>query len=239
LDILQHTHEQVNAHRATVQNMPFFHPQHNFFKPADNVVQRTPATIQLKREMTDDEAIPCLKQAETTLQTLEGNMKSTSNNGKQDYITGAVKMLRTKMTAKKIKCYFFDGTIHGEDDYSGDEIRLDGVNLNFVDEGTLLHEGVHAYQASQHQGTATKYAAATRTKRNLDPQKPADLELIKWKAWTEYWAYRAKYDYFNPTRKQPMSEEEIDKISRSPDVIQFTNYAHTVDQSFDPKTYAP
>ena len=86
-----------------------------FFKPANNIIQRTPATIQRKREMTGDEAKHCMQKAEETLRKLEINMQGNSY-GKQEYIVGAVKMLRSKWDAKKIKCYYFDGLIHGEDD---------------------------------------------------------------------------------------------------------------------------
>ncbi|WP_183576379.1 hypothetical protein HDF18_21150 [Mucilaginibacter sp. X5P1] len=210
-----------------------------FFKPANNIIQRMPATIQRKMEMTGNDAAHCMQKAEETLKKLETNMQGNSY-GKQDYITGAVKMLRSKWDAKKIKCYHFDGMVHGEDDYSGDEIWLDGDNDNFLDEGTLLHEGVHAYQASQHKDIAAKYADALNTQRPLDPAKPADLKLLKWKAWTEYWAYRAKYDYFNPTLKQAAKEEDIDKWTMdTPDVHKSTARVWLGDQSFIPKAYDP
>ena len=236
---LQHIPAEIIREKSTVQHMPFFNNQNSFFKPADNVIQRMPATIQRKREMTGDEATHCMQKAEETLKKLETNMQGDSY-GKQEYITGAVKMLRTMWDAKKVKCYYFDGLVHGEDDYSGNEIWLDGDNDNFLDEGTLLHEGVHAYQASQHKDTATKYANMLNSQKTPDPNKPADLKLLKWKAWTEYWAYRAKYDYFNPTRKQAATEEDIDKWTMdTPDVKKSTAKVWEADQSFIPKTYNP
>ena len=239
MNTFQHSEAEINVNRSPVQDT-FFHTQNGFFKPANNMIQRTSATIQRKTELTGDEAAHCLQKAEETIKKLETNMQDDSH-GKQDYIVGAVKMLRTKFDAKKIKCFHFDGMVHGVDDYSGDEIWLDGTNNdNFLDESTLLHEGVHAYQASQHKDIAAKYADALNSKKQLDLNNPADLKLLKWKAWTEYWAYRARLDYFNPTRQQAMPEDEINKIvMETPDVRKSTAIVRQADQSFDPKTFNP
>jgi len=243
---------EINAHAYTHNNHIVFaagqyQPQtdtgkHLMAHELTHVIQQgaqKPA-IQRRRALDATESAPCLAKAEQTIQTLEKNMGAGSNYGQQDYIKGSVKILREKMSAGKIKCYAFDGRVHGMDDYSGDEIRLDGVNLNWVEEGTLLHEGVHAYQASQHQATARQYDAALHSQRSIDGKNPADLKLLKWKAWTEYWAYRAKSDYYNPTRRQPMSEDEIHlSIMSNPDVLNPTNLARSFDSSFNPKTYSP
>ncbi len=212
-----------------------------FFKPAAVVQQvNQRKIIQRHRQLDDTESVPCLKKAEDVIQTLEKNMGAGANFGQQPYIKGAVQILRSKMNAKKIKCYAFEGRIHGVTDYSGDEVRLDGVNLNWIDEGTLLHEGVHAYHASQHPDIAKKYADALKAGQKLDPSNPADLKLLKWKAWTEYWGYRAKNDYYNPTRRTPMTEDEIDQaVMANPDVGNPVRNARQGDPNFNPKTYNP
>jgi len=244
--------QSINALAYTTGNNIVFN--NNQFAPATESGQRLLAhelthviqqgaqkpAVQRHRALDATESAPCLAQAEQVIQALEKNMLAGSNYGQQDYIKGAVKTLRDKMGAGKIKCYAFTGLVHGEDDYSGDEIRLDGINLNWVNESTLLHEGVHAYQASQHSATATQYAAALKSQRPIDGKKPADLKLLKWKAWTEYWAYRAKSDYYNPTRKVPMSEDDIDNnVMSNPDVGNPTRLVRQFDSSFNPKTYTP
>jgi hypothetical protein len=196
--------------------------------------------IQRHRMMDGDEAKPCLQKAEQVIQTLEKNMGAGAGFGQQDYIKGAVQILRSKMSANKIKCYSFEGIIHGVTDYAGDEVRLDGVNLDWINETTVLHEGVHAYHASQHPDIAAKYAEALKAQKGLDPSKPADLKLLKWKAWTEYWAYRAKNDYYNPTRQTPMTEDEIHTaVMANPDVAGPVRNARQGDPAFNPRTYNP
>ncbi len=234
-------YEQEADHMADKLTTDKTVASNSFFRPVISPVQPGSQTkvIQRHRALDATESVDCLHKAEDVIKNLEQNTKS-GGYGNQPYIQGAVKILRDKMTAGKIKCYAFDGMVHGEDDYSGDEIRLDGINQNWISDAVLLHEGVHAFQASQNQQTAQKYASALQTQRPIDGKKPADLKLLKWKAWTEYWAYRAKLDYFNPTMKQPRSEADIDQLVRlDPGVSVPTKLVQTFDSTFDPKTYTP
>ncbi len=211
-----------------------------FFKPVISSLQGSQKNvIQRHRAMDATESVDCLRKAEEVIKNLEQNTKS-GGYGNQPYIQGAVKILRDKMTAGKIKCYAFEGMVHGEDDYSGDEIRLDGINQNWISDAVLLHEGVHAFQASQNPQTAQKYASALQSQRPINGKNPGDLKLLKWKAWTEYWAYRARLDYYNPTMKQPRTEDDIDQLVRlDPGVSVPTKLVQTFDSTFDPRSYTP
>lgn len=242
LTVSQHNdvYEQQANHMAYKLTSDKTVNSNSFFKPVISSLQGSQKNvIQRHRALDATESVDCLHKAEDVIKNLEQNTKS-GGYGNQPYIQGAVKILRDKMTAGKIKCYAFDGMVHGEDDYSGDEIRLDGINQNWISDAVLLHEGVHAFQASQNPQTAQKYASALQSQRPINGNNPADLKLLKWKAWTEYWAYRAKLDYYNPTMKQPRSEADIDQLVRlDPGVSVPTKLVQTFDSTFDPKTYTP
>ncbi|MFN0276794.1 MAG: DUF4157 domain-containing protein, partial [Chitinophagales bacterium] len=193
--------------------------------------------VQRKRELTGEEAKKCLEKAETTTKALEDSLISRGEE-LPEYIKGAVKNLRSKLIEGKVKCYYFDGIVHGSVDYTKDEIQIDGGNLELINETILLHEAVHHYHGKQFPKAAKEYGE--NVGKEIDPNTTKGLNLLKWKAWTEYWAYRSGSDYYNPTSKQPMTDEEIhESVMRIDAVAKAVRNVWRYDNKFDVRKWKP
>jgi hypothetical protein len=153
-----------------------------------------------------------------------------------DYIKDAVKLLRKMMDAGKVKIYALDGMVHGK--FKADEIDLDGLNPDMINTTTLLHEGVHALHGQQFPKAAKAYGHAD----GKDTSDPKVQYLLRWKVYTEYWAYRARFDYHNAGKPEAdkKSEAEIHKQTLSDDGVRSPMLrVKQFDPSFDPRVWKP
>lgn len=204
----------------------------------DDALRRT---IRCERELDGDEAKACMVKLEEVIKKLEA-AAADEKRALPDGLKKAIKLLREKKTAGKIKCYYFEGITHGRMDFDKDEIQVDARNLNDVNETTVLHEGVHAQHGKDYPTAAKKYGKARTEGVRADPQNPSEelKELYRFKAWSEYQAYRSNYDYQNNTRKTPMTEEEIhNAVMSNKDVLMPVNKVRAFDSKFDPRTWKP
>jgi len=200
--------------------------------------QQVQQAIQRERELTADESKDCLAKVDAAITSLETSA-ADENKKLPDYIKEAIKVLREKRTAGKIKCYAFDGIKHGRVDLAKEEIQYDGVNTNWINDTSVLHEAVHASHGKQYSTSAKKYAKAQSEGKKIDENaKGSDVDLLRWKAWTEYWAYRSSKEYYND--KQQKSDDEIHKtVMQIHEVIVAVNNVRQFDPSFDPRTWKP
>jgi len=185
---------------------------------------------------TDAEKIKtCQAKAEAAIQELE-KTAALPNYPLPDYIKNAITLLRERMKAGKIKCYAFSGITHGA--FKGDEIRIDGINQDMINVTTLLHEGVHAAHKKAFPAAGKKYEESLdKELQSNDPKLP---DLLRWKAYTEYWAYRARFDYFNPSRSPAYTEEEIHKaVLKDDGVKREMARLRPFDATFDPRVWKP
>jgi hypothetical protein len=61
---------------------------------------------------------------------------------------------------------------------------------------------------------------------------------MKFKAWTEYWAYRSSQEYYNDTQKK--TDEEIhNTVMKIHEVQVAVNNVRVFDQNFDVRTWKP
>jgi hypothetical protein len=193
--------------------------------------------VQRDAELDESKTKTCLAQAEEALKKLEATA-AKPDYPLPDYIKDAIKLLRKKMTHGKIKCYAFSGLVHGQ--FKGDEIRIDGITPDSINVTTLLHEAVHALHKEKSPKAGKAYGESEGKSFKVgDPKLP---DLLRWKAYTEYWAYRARFDYFNPSRseKDKHSESDIHKMTMSdPGVKTAMHNVWDVDPDFDPKVWKP
>lgn len=194
--------------------------------------------IQRERELNPDESKECLKKVDDAITALE---KSAADESKHlpDYIKEAIKVLREKRTAGKVKCYAFEGIKHGRVDYTKDEIQYDGINPGWINETTVLHEAVHALHGKQHSASAKKYGKAVDANKQIEENAgSSDVDLLRWKAWSEYWAYRSTQEYYNDRQQRP--DDEIHKaVMQIHEVKMAVNNVRAHDQNFDPRTWQP
>jgi hypothetical protein len=194
-------------------------------------------SIQRERELNSDESKECLQKVDETIQSLE---KAAADENKKlpDYIKEAIKTLKEKRDNGKVKCYAFDGIKHGRVDFTKDEIHYDGINKDQINETTVLHEAIHALHGKQYSAAAKKYGKAVDEKKSIDGSKSSDLDLLKFKAWTEYWAYRSSQEYYNDTQKK--TDEEIhNTVMKIHEVQVAVNNVRVFDQNFDVRTWKP
>lgn len=205
-----------------------------------HVVQQQQAqqAIQRERELNADESKDCFAKIDAAIAALEKSA-ADENEKLPDYIKEAIKVLREKRTAGKIKCYAFEGIKHGRVDLAKDEIQYDGVNADWINETSVLHEAVHALHSKQYSTSAKKYAKAQGEGKKIgENAKDSDVDLLRWKAWTEYWAYRSSKEYYND--KQQKTDDEIHKaVMEIHEVIVAVNNVRQFDPGFDPRTWKP
>jgi hypothetical protein len=196
-----------------------------------------PQYIQRERELDTDESKECLQKVDETIKALETSA-ADENKKLPDNLKEAIKVLKEKRAQGKIKCYAFEGIKHGRVDYTKDEIHFDGMNKDQINESTVLHEAVHALHGKQYSASAKKYGKAVDEEKKIDGTKGGDLDLLKWKAWTEYWAYRSTHEYYND--KQQKTVEEIhNTVMKNQDVRFAVNTVRNFDPSFDPQKWKP
>lgn len=194
--------------------------------------------VQRDMEIEDeDQRARCLAKAEEELKKLEATA-AKEEFPQPDYVKDAIKVLRKKMTEGKVKCYIFSGIKHGS--FKAGEIRLDGSNLDRINTTTLLHEAVHAEHAERYPKAAKKYGENEGKEVKEDDPKVRDL--LRWKAYTEYWAYRSRLDYYNAQKPadQRQSDDELHKSTlETRDVIIHLQRVRTFDPGFDPRKWKP
>jgi len=191
--------------------------------------------LQRDVELDAEKSKAGLAEAEKAIKELEATA-AKAGESLPDYIRDAIKLLRAKMDAGQIKIYAFEGIKHGQ--FKGDEVRLDGATPGAINVTTVLHEGVHAAHKGKYPKLGKRYGEAEGKQVSLSD--PGTLDLLRWKAWTEYWAYRARLDYFNPSRKEPMSEEDIHATTlQSAGVRAPLLEVRKLDPKFDPRVWKP
>lgn len=203
--------------------------QHLLAHELTHVIQQQgrPQAVQRERELDADESKECLAKVDEAIAGLEKSAADPNKN-LPDRLKEAIKLLREKRNAGKVKCYAFEGTKHGRVDYLKDEIQYDGLNPAWINETSVLHEAVHALHGKQFPAGAKKFA--TTDKDNIDN--------LRWKAWSEYWAYRSSQEYYNDTQKKT-PDEIHDTVMKIHEVKIAVNNAVAKDPAFDPRTWTP
>lgn len=192
--------------------------------------------IQLERKLNPQESEACLKQVEKHIQELE-QMVAQAKDTLPTYIVEAVSILRKKKDKGKIICYAFEGKKHGR--YKDGEIHVEGLEKDAININVVLHEGVHALHGEKHARLAKEYSAKEGEKLERHPK---NIHLLKWKAYTEYWAYRSRYDLHQPHKdKEELHRELLKDKNVILHIMRVWRLEQDLpaDQRFDPRTWIP
>ncbi|HEX8180802.1 MAG TPA: DUF4157 domain-containing protein [Pyrinomonadaceae bacterium] len=205
-------------------------------------VQREPETGGSFQPVAGDEKQKCLDKFDKSMDEMEARVKDATGAG-VDEIKEAAKTLRQMKKDGKVVCgnQVGGGKNRAIYDNATGQLRL-LVNMGDVagSSSNLVHEGIHAVQAAKHPKTAQTYAKH----KGEEPSKDATgALLIKWKAWTEYWAYRRamEYDNLDPNRKPEYKRKPDEETRKLEEVKKAINNARAIsgDSSFDPETWEP
>ena len=119
------------------------------------------------------------------------------------------------------------------------------IRLNFsypdasISTNTLVHEAIHAVHAARFPGIAEAYGKGT-TSGVPESNKALLLLVYKWKAWTEYWAYRRAAEFSGPQQltNDPLAGHRV-AIGNKEVQIAVANVRANGDPNFDPQTWQP
>ena len=126
-------------------------------------------------------------------------------------------------------------------DYPSGQLRLH-VNPQFGNApyapGRLLHEAIHAVHAGRYPAVARAYGEVLAAGQTGDER--LGVLVLRWKAWTEYWAYRRAVEYDN-LRQEPQFQRDPDAEARAErDVRASIDAVHAqTGEDFDPAAWSP
>ncbi len=100
----------------------------------------------------------------------------------------------------------------------------------------MIHEGAHALHAKRNPKTSTKYGV--EKEKGAVRDRNLGILLLKWRAWTEYWAYRRQFEYANMGRTDKMDASQL-SLKTSTVTAAINEIRKETKKEFDPATWAP
>jgi hypothetical protein len=188
-------HSPTNTWARRSQSLnPFLQPQIGRITSSGRIVLQR--TLNYLAQVTGDEARPFLEAFDRSVATIDREIRGATGPEAAD-LREALASLRSLRTAGRVTCWHVSGGLYyaSYDNASG-QLRL---HVNFGSlatvPGTLIHEAIHAVHAGRYPRLSRLYARilAAGGTRN----ESLGILLLKWKAWTEYWAYRRAAEYRN------------------------------------------
>jgi len=165
--------------------------------PAPGTVQRN--RVRYIEQLSDEDCAPYLAQYDNSVEQVERQIQGVIGPEAAD-LTDALGRLRELRAAGRVSCWHISGGLfYASYDNATDNLRLH-VNVGAAARSptTLVHEAIHAVHGARYPRLRRLYgevqAAGGTENRGLG------ILLLKWKAWTEYWAYRRQVDFNNLTR---------------------------------------
>jgi hypothetical protein len=164
---------------------------------ATNALQRAVNYIE---EVTGDEARPYLEAFDRTVPVIEAQIQQVTGPEAGD-LREALARLRGLRRDGRITCWRVSGGLsYASFDNASSQIRLH-VNLGRSAESPtdLIHEAIHALHAARYPRLSRLYGEVLAAGGTENRQ--IGLLLLRWKAWTEYWAYRRMVELNNPQQR--------------------------------------
>ncbi|MDT7543556.1 MAG: hypothetical protein QOE33_3460 [Acidobacteriota bacterium] len=252
----------VNAHAYTVgDNVVFAHAQYapettagrrllahelthvlqqraGLSSPA--VVQRDDANEESETGFvpaTGDEAKDCLARVDKSIEAIKKRVDCAKGPEAED-LRDALKTLSDMRSKNKVVCGTRNiaGKVYASFDNKTHEIHI-YTNKGAVQDSpsNLIHEAIHAVHAERFPKVSEKYSTGKAQGDDV-------TLLLKWKAWTEYWAYRraAEYDNLDPNRTKE-NKLDPDKEARSNKDVHKSIAAvfDATSEAFNPETWTP
>jgi hypothetical protein len=163
--------------------------------------KETVAPVPLRSEvnyiaqLTSDDAKSYLEKFDQSLDDIDKVLHDVKGPEADELRLGATD-LRALRARGKVTAWYTSGGIHfASFDNATGEVRLHIYFKAATFPSTLIHEAIHQVHAGRFAALSRAYAealaAGRETNESLGPL------LLKWKAWTEYWAYRRGIEYYN------------------------------------------
>jgi hypothetical protein len=207
---------------------------------ARRLVQRAAVEYVEQVADTDPTAAQILGKFDRSVAAIEQNLKSQAGPQMTD-LTAAAARLKALRTGGKVAVWRMITTppVYATFDNGSGQMRL---NYSYPDisvsESTLVHEAIHAVHAAANPEISAAYAKGLKT--GVPATDTAALAVVhKWKAWTEYWAYRRAAEYSAGARLASDPDMGHRVAIANPDVRVSVVAAKGEDPNFDPKTWQP
>ncbi|MBX3641417.1 MAG: DUF4157 domain-containing protein [Nitrosomonas sp.] len=197
--------------------------------------------IEYIEEVTGADAERYLVRFDHSLEAATRVVSSTTDPEAND-LREAIELLRTLRTDGRITCWrtVAHGRYYASYHAPSGQIRL---HVNFRSAatwpGTILHEAIHALHAQRFPRLSQLYAEVLAAGGTANER--LGVLLVKWKAWTEYWAYRRVAEYENLRQVDPSLRQDSHQVAiREPDVQRATSrLRHETGEEFDPSSWSP
>lgn len=206
-----------------------------------HLVQRAAVEYVERVPNTNAEVVAILQKFDQTVTDIDTSLQSQSGPQMTD-LNAASARLKALRKDDKIAVWRMITTppVYATYHNSSGQIRL---NFQFPTQalaaGTLVHEAIHAVHAERNPEIAAAYGKGTDS--GVPAGKAALLLLFyRWKAWTEYWAYRRANEFSGPQQLKAdpraghnaaITNDEVKKAIR----IVWSNG----DATFDPEVWQP
>jgi hypothetical protein len=204
------------------------------------LVQR--AAVEYVEQVADADptAAQILSKFDQSVAAIEQNLKTQTGPQMTDLAAAATR-LKSLRTAGKVAVWKMVTMppVYASFDNGSGQIRL---NYSYPDisisESTLVHEAIHAVHAASNPEISAAYGKGLGS--GIPATDTATVALLhKWKAWTEYWAYRRAAEYSAGARLTQDPEMGHRVAMGNRDVQISVNTAKGDDPTFDPKTWQP
>jgi hypothetical protein len=205
-----------------------------------HLLQRAAVEYVEQVDDTDPTAAQILSKFDQSVTSVEKNVQSQSGPQMTD-LNAAAAQLKSLRTGGKVAVWRMKTTppVFATFHAGSGQLRL---NYSYPDaataENTLVHEAIHAVHAARNPEISAAYGKGLAS--GIPATDTATVALLhKWKAWTEYWAYRraAEYSAGAGLAQDPDMGHRV--AIANPDVRASVMAARADDPNFDPKTWQP
>ena len=201
-----------------------------------NVLQRR---VEYRGRATRPDADSLLAAFDASVVRIEGVLRGVTGD-EADVLREALARLRALRAAGRVTCwYIVGGLYYAVYDNASGELRLNvGSGGRETDTGTLIHEAVHAVHAAEYARLSRIYGEVLAAGGTTDID--LGILLLKWKAWTEYWAYRRAVEYANLSREPEDRQDPHEVAMDEPDVEGSIERVEAASgESFEPWMWSP
>jgi Domain of unknown function (DUF4157) len=205
-----------------------------------HLVQRAAVEYVEQVAESDPTAAQILGKFDQSVTSVEQNVKTQSGPQTAD-LSAAAAQLKSLRTAGKVAVWKM---ITSPPVFAAFHAGSGQLRLNYsypetaIAENTLVHEAIHAVHAARHPEISAAYGKGLES--GIPATDTATVALLhKWKAWTEYWAYRRATEYSAGARLKDDPDMGHRVAIANPDVHVSVAAAKSDDPNFDPRTWQP
>jgi hypothetical protein len=197
--------------------------------------------VNYLRQLDPSESQPFLEAFDRSVSSIERDLQNPHIPVAED-IRQAATILRSMRREGRVTCWETSGGLnYASYDSASRQLRLHVVfRGHATNPATLLHEAIHALHAADYPGLSRMYGESLARGGTTDTRR--GILLLKWKAWTEYWAYRRTVEFDNARQTEPAFRRDAHLVSMAErDVRESVQAvrAERGEENFDPQTWTP